>query len=133
MPYELTFRRQVAIATRDAYINECCVGGDVVLDQLLPSLREAYSGIVSNQEDWGWFAWFEKSGVKLAVDIFTMDAPNGEFQILVTSRRQRLLLGSKVHDTPELERLRQLFTAQLETWPVVGLEVERVDAESMAA
>lgn len=129
MPYALTFRKQVPIANRDLYINECCVGGDLVLDQLLPTLRKSYSGIFSNQEDWGWFAWFDKSGVKLAVDVFTTDSSLGEFQILLTSRRRRFLLGSKVQDTPELEQLRQLVSTELEAWPVTGLRVERVDGE----
>jgi hypothetical protein len=36
-----------------------------VLDGLLPVLRERYgSDPQSSQEDWGWFAWFEKSAVK---------------------------------------------------------------------
>jgi len=36
VPYELSFTKAVRIQDRDQYINECCVGGDVVRDELLP-------------------------------------------------------------------------------------------------
>jgi len=127
VPYALTFLKPVAIVNREQYINECCVGGDVVLDQVLPALRTVYGDVQSNQEDWGWFAWFEQSGVKLAVDVFTNDPESGEFRILLTSRKPRILLGAKVEDTPELDTLRLLVVRDLEAWPVAGLRIERVD------
>src|SRR5512145_1749084 len=99
MPYALTFRKPVVVTDREQYINDCCIGGDLVIDRLLPALRAKYGELQSNQEDWGWFAWFEQSGVKLAVDVFTHDEAAGEFQVLLTSRKPRLLLGAKVQDT----------------------------------
>ena len=61
MPYEISFTRPVLISDREQYINECCVGGDAVVDALLPAVRAAgYEDIQSNQEDWGWFIWFRK-------------------------------------------------------------------------
>lgn len=132
MPYIVSFVRPVQIADREQYINDCCVGGDVVLERLLPSLRGRYGAdLQSNQEDWGWFAWFGQSGVKLAVDVHTSDPDVGEFVVHLTSRRPRLLLGTKVQDTPELEQLRELVISQLESWPVERLSVERVDEKYM--
>ena len=131
MPYALTFRRQVPIVDREQYINECCVGGDLVLDRVLPAIRAAYQDLQSNQEDWGWFAWFQQSGVKLAVDVFTDDPEAGQFQMHLTSRKPRLLFGSKVEDTPELDTLRLLVVRELEAWPVEELRVQRVDANYM--
>jgi hypothetical protein len=133
MPYILTFLKPVTIADREQYINDCCIGGDVVLEQLLPALRERYGDLQSDQEDWGWFAWFEYSGVKLAVDVHTNDGDAGEFQIHLTSRRPRLLFGSKVQDTPELEALRELVVSKLQSWAVAKLEVESVDEKYMPA
>jgi hypothetical protein len=127
MPYALTFRGPVAPADLEQYINECCIGGDVVLEQLLPLLGERYGKLEPTQEDWGWFLWFEHAGVKLAVDVFTNDATTGEFQLHLTSRKPRFLLGARVQDTPELEALRELVVKGLEAWPVAGLEAERVD------
>lgn len=130
MPYIVSFVKPVVVPNRDHYINECCVGGDLVLEHLVPTLREHYGPDVHPvQEDWGWFAWFERDGVKLAVDVHTHDAEAGEFQIHLTSRRPRRLFGAKVEDTPELERLREHVVTGLDTWGVAGLSVERVDEQ----
>jgi len=66
MPYTLSFLKQVDIVDSEQYINDCCIGGDIVLEQLLPSLTARYIDLQSNQEDWGWFAWFEHSRNRLA-------------------------------------------------------------------
>lgn len=132
MPYVVSFVKFVQVTDPEQYINDCCVGGDIVLDRLLPALRERYgSAIRSNQEDWGWFAWFEQSGVKLAVDVHTNDHTLGEFQVHLTSRRPRILLGAKIQDTPELEQLRELIASQLLSWSVDRLIVERADEKYM--
>jgi len=132
MPYIIRFVKPVQIADPEQYINDCCIGGDIVLDRLLPALRERYGrDLQSNQEDWGWFAWFEQSDVKLAVDVHTDDHALGKFQLHLTSRRPRFLLGAKVQDTPELDQLRELLESQLLAWPVERLEVERVDEKYM--
>ncbi len=131
MPYIVSFVKFVAVVDREQYINDCCIGGDLVLEQLLPVLRERYGDLQSNQEDWGWFAWFEHSGVKLAVDVHTKDETAGEFQVHLTSRKPRLLLGATIQDTPELETLRELVASRLQAWSVARLEIERVDEKYM--
>jgi hypothetical protein len=127
MPYSVRFLKRVATAGREPYINECCVGGDVVLEQLLPALRERYGALEPTQEDWGWFAWFERDGAKLAVDVFTHDPQTGEFEIHLTSRQPRILRSAQVIDMPELEYLRDDVVARLQAWPVRELTVERLD------
>jgi hypothetical protein len=127
MPYAIHFVKPVTIVDREQYINHCCIGGDIVLEQLLPSLTERYGNLQSNQEDWGWFAWFEQSGVKLAVDVFTHDDAVGQFQIHLTSRKPRFLRPAKILDTVELESLRDLVIAKLQAWHVGDLKVEHVD------
>jgi hypothetical protein len=131
MPYEVSFAQKVEIKDRERYWNDCCIGGDVVLNQLLPIIRESYDGLESNQEDWGWFAWFEKSRVKLAVDVFTDDPESGEFRIHLTSRVARFLFGDKIEDTPELEELRSVVANELTSWGVQNLQVIRVDDRYM--
>ena len=116
MPYEVSFSKRVPIVDREQYINECCVGGDVVVDQLLPSVRARYTDVQTNQEDWGWFIWFRKGQVKLAIDVFTEDPDQGFFRIHLTSRTRHLLLFDRVVDTPELEELRTLVQTELSTW-----------------
>jgi hypothetical protein len=124
MPYEIAFTRQVAISDREQYINECCVGGDAVIDRLLPAVRERYQDIETNQEDWGWFIWFKKGAVKLAIDVHTDDGDAGEFRIRLTSQTKRFL-GYKEEDTPELEELRALVESELLSWSATGLRTER--------
>lgn len=127
MPYTLTFSKQVAIADAGLYINDCCIGGDVVLDHVLPALREKYGDrLQSNQEDWGWFAGFEDGPIKLAVDISTGD-DRSQFQMLLTSRRPRFILSDKVEDGAELGALRELIVQRLTAWPVANLQVQRVN------
>ena len=132
MPYIVGFSKAVQGADPALYINDCCIGGDVVLDRLLPVLRVNYGeNLQANQEDWGWFTWFDKSAVKLAVDIHTDDHEKWEFQVHLTSSRQRFLFGPKVQDTPELEELRDLVMSQLKSWPVTNLTTARVDEKYM--
>src|SRR5687768_16140774 len=115
MPYEVAFSKPIGISDREQYINDCCVGGDIVVDRLLPAIRQRYTGIQTNQEDWGWFIWFRKSGVRLAVDVFTDDPDTGAFRIRLTSTIKKLLF-EKVADTPELDELRALVESELRKW-----------------
>lgn len=122
MPYEIAFKRAVSIVDREQYLNECCVGGDAVVDAMLPAVRDRYQDIESNQEDWGWFIWFKKGAVKLAIDVHTDDGDAGEFRIRLTSQTRRLF-GYKEADTPELEELRALVESELRKWSATVLSV----------
>jgi hypothetical protein len=131
MPFSIRFRKPVDVTVAEPYINDCCIGGDVVLEHLLPALRQTYGDLEPTQEDWGWFVWFEHVGVKLAVDVFTQDPLTNEFEIHLTSRKARLLRSARVVDTPELEALRRRVVSSLEAWPVTSLIVERLDEKHM--
>lgn len=127
MPYEIAFTRPVHISDREQYINECCVGGDAVVEALLPAVRERYADIQTNQEDWGWFIWFKKGPVKLAIDVHTDDGDAGAFRIRLTSQTKRLI-GYKEADTAELDELRALVEAELRTWSATDVTVEKEPA-----
>jgi hypothetical protein len=124
MPYEIAFTRQVPLGDREQYINDCCIGGDVVVDALMPAVQARYSDIQSSQEDWGWFIWFKKGAVKLAIDVHTDDADAGEFRIRLTSRTKKFL-GYKEADTPELDELLTLVEAELRRWSADKIAVTR--------
>jgi hypothetical protein len=128
MPYEVSFMKKVEIADREEYINECCIGGDLVVNQLLPAVRVRYADIQTNQEDWGWFIWFREGQVKLAIDVFTEDPDQGLFRLHLTSRTRRLLLFDKVVDTPELEDLRTLVQTELTAWAGDTVRVRHLDS-----
>jgi len=129
VPYRITFKKQLDITEPEQYINDCCVGGDLVLDHLLPSLRGPYQAVQADQEDWGWFAWFEQDGVKLSIDVHTEDAQTGEFVMLLTSSLPNRFFGSRIEDTPSLEVVKALVEEALAAWLVEALTVERTDNE----
>ena len=123
MPYEVSFAKPLVIADRAHYMNDCCVGGDAVIGQLLPLIRIRYADIRTNQEDWGWFIWFRKGHVRLAVDIFTEDSEHGLFRIHLISRTQRLFLFDTVVDTSELEELCKLVESVLTDWGASAIQI----------
>lgn len=129
MPYQLSFTHPVVVGNRADYINECCVGGDIVLDQLLPALRERYGDVAADEEDWGWFAWFDEGNVRLAVDVFTDDPEAGAFRIHLTSRTRRLLVVAKAVDTPELDVLRDIVVDALAAWIGSRPAVTRIERD----
>ena len=131
MPYEISFAKHVTISDRDQYINECCVGGDVVVGWLLPSVRDRYTNTQTNQEDWGWFIWFRKDRVRLAIDVFTDDPEQGLFRILLTSTTKRFLWFDAVVDTPELDELRVLVKSELARWGARAIKIDHVDSNYM--
>jgi hypothetical protein len=131
MPYALTFHLQAAVQDPDKYINDCCVGGDIVLDKIEPTMKKMYTAVEANQEDWGWFAWMEKDSVKLAVDIFNEDTESMSFRVHITGRRSRWVLPDKVEDTAELEELKTMVVSLLQELPVQALAIERVDSKYM--
>jgi hypothetical protein len=128
MPYEISFTKQLSISDRDQYINECCIGGDVVVNQLLPQIRERYTEIQTNQEDWGWFIWFRQGKAALAIDVFTEDPQQGFFRIHLTSRLKRLFVVNSVVDTAELEELRALVESELTAWGGRAITVIALDS-----
>jgi len=116
MPYELSFTKHLEVPNRARYINECCIGGDVVSAALLPALRGRYGEVDSGEEDWGWFIWSTSDGLRLAVDIFTDDDLLGRFRARIATSKRRPVFGWKEIDTAALEELRQIVDAGLTAW-----------------
>ena len=112
MPIILEFTRAVMVSDRDHYINECCVGGDIIVDALLPAVRERFDEVESAQEDWGWFIWSKRGQLLFAIDVFTDDAEAGRFRVCLTTRVKRLF-GYKDVDAPELDELRSFVEGEL--------------------
>jgi len=129
MPYEVSFKKRVPSKDREKYINYGCIGGDVVVERLLPSVRARYTHVQTNQEDWGWFIWFRKGAVRLAIDVHTDDPDDGAFRVRLTSRVRRLFVFDSVVDTHELDDLRTLVTTELRAWAGGNVAVSRVDRD----
>jgi len=131
MPYEIVFARDLPPLDGEQYINECCIGGDIVVNQLLPAVRARYTDVETNQEDWGWFIWFRQVNVRLAIDVFTDDPVNGIFRMHLTSRTKRWLLPDTVVDTVELEELLSLVTSELAAWSASDVTITRLNRDYM--
>ena len=126
MPYELNFNASVTVPDASIYINDCCWGGDVLRDRLLPKVSGTYQRIQTEQEDWGWFIWFSDGETQLAIHIHCDDIPRCKFRIHLTSRRKRFLLSSVVTDTPELERLREVVMQDIDRWTGAPAVIEHI-------
>lgn len=130
MPYEITFRKVVSRLDPDEYINDCCIGGDIVSSWFEPQVRELYEHVETNQEDWGWFLWFRQADTRLAIDIFTDDPELGEFRIHLTARRPKWFVLSKTVDTPELEALRDLVMHRLAEVGAESLSIRKLQLDA---
>jgi len=128
MPYEITFSKRLNVSDREQYLNDCCIGGDVLLDVLLPELRKTYGGLMTNQEDWGWFAWFRDRDVRLSVDVFCDDPETGSYRIHLTSRVPKWIFGERTEDTAELESLRGRVIHYLAAWLGGTPQATRIEA-----
>jgi hypothetical protein len=123
----MSFTAPMTVSDSSIYTNDCCWGGDVIRDRLLPIISGSYHGIQTEQEDWGWLIWFSERETRLAIDIHCDDIPGRKFRIHLTSRRKRFLWTSVATDTPELERLRGVVMREIERWIGVSAAIERID------
>ena len=123
MPYILQFTKPVAITDREQYINECCVGGDRIVEALMPAVRERYQDIESAQEDWGWFIWCKQGPLLLAIDVFTDNAEAGQFRVCLTTRVKRFF-GYRDADTPALDELRAFVESALRDIGATNITLE---------
>lgn len=130
MPYQIEFSKPVALGSTEHYFNECCYGGDIVSQELLPLIAAHYNSIRAEQEDWGWFIWFRDAEISLAVDIFCDDPSRGTFRIHLNSSKRRWLWFRRTTDTPELERLKDLVVEKLSSWVGRSLDVRQFDVDA---
>lgn len=119
MAYEIQFRANLTPPDPDIYINECCWGGDVIRDRLLPKIQQHFPDCFTEQEDWGWFIWIRRDPILLAVDIYCDDSTNGEFRIHVSARKKKWFSFSAPADVPEVDELKRLVTQELSEWAEV--------------
>ena len=126
MAYEISFSKKIESQNTDQYYNVCCWGGDVVRDELFPLVKENFQNVRTHQEDWGWFIWFRQGSVYLTINIHCDDPESGEFRIHLTSRMRKFLWFETIADTPELERVREMVTARIQSW-AGNCRIERIE------
>ena len=124
MPYQIEFSKQLNVKDTTDYFNDCCIGGDLVAEQFLAKVRQNYADVQFNQEDWGWFIWFKRGKIKLAIDIFTEDFSQGKFKIHLTSRTKKWLVFDSEENSPELDEVRDMVVGVLAEWTGQPCSVE---------
>ena len=111
MPYEISFSKKLSLPTDEHYINDCCVGGDFILEQLLPQVKNAYANIASAQEDWGWFIWCNQGKTHCAIEVCCEDIQTGHYLIHLhahTKQTRWLLFTRRTEDRASLDTLHTL-------------------------
>jgi hypothetical protein len=131
LPYEISFRKRLDVSDPEIYFNDCCWGGDIIVERLLPAISSSYEHVQSDQEDWGWFIWFRRGAVLLGIDVFTEIPEEGSFLIHITARRKRWLIFDSIVDGPELEDIKALVLKNLESWTDSPAKVTHLDAHYM--
>ena len=116
MPYEVCFTKKLEIKDLPVYINECCWGGDVVRDRLLPSIEAGFGEVQTHQEDWGWFIWIRRERSSMDVDIFCDDPAEGRFRMHISLRVHGFLSLRYLDDSEELRELLTMVCAKIEAW-----------------
>ena len=129
MPYEVSFTLPGLSVPDDAdYINECCWGGDVIAERVLPEVRQRYQGVETGQEDWGWYVWIDVEDERLEIDISCDSPEKAEFRVHLVSLRRRRILPNVILDLPALDELKDLVVPILEAWSARPCAITRLEA-----
>jgi hypothetical protein len=90
-----------------------------------------YTDVMADQEDWGWFIWFKKDDINLAIDICS-DSKEGDFRIHLSAARVRWFGLSRraAEDTPEVEALLDKVKQLLSEW-AGNIAIVRTDRDFM--
>jgi hypothetical protein len=121
MAYEIEFATDVSVTDPEIYINDCCWGGDVVRDRLLPivSTTRVYDSVRTGQEDWGWFLWMRLGKELTRVHIQCDDKDGGIFRIHVFGSVKQWLRWKDI-DTLEVERMNEVILNEIKKWGTIN-------------
>lgn len=93
MDFELLSERIYAGDGDEKYINDCCVGGDEILNSLALHLAGHFGvppeKLAIYQEDWGWALEFEKDGVSYHTGVANQSNEDGQTLFRVVGEAQR--------------------------------------------
>jgi hypothetical protein len=120
MAYQMEVTTKVHVVHPEIYINDCCWGGDVVCDRLLPAISATnlYESVKTGQEDWGWYIWMQQGRAMTRIHIQCDDKDAGEFRIQLFASKKRWLLWKDI-DTPDVERVHQLIISEIKKWGTI--------------
>jgi hypothetical protein len=120
MAYEIEFTAQISVANPNIYFNDCCWGGDVICERLLPFVRGRFSDIQTAQEDWGWFIWFRQGAVLLAIDIFCDEKESGRFRVHISANKKKWLIFRSAVGPPETAEIKEAVVGEIRKWGTIA-------------
>jgi hypothetical protein len=126
MAYEIEFRAKFTVADPEVYINDCCWGGDVIRNKLLPVVRAGFRDVQTSQEDWGWFIWMKRGTKRISIDIFCDDKEGGTFRIRIAGS-QKGWINRKPLDDSEVESIKNMVINEIGKFG----QIERVERISV--
>ncbi len=119
MPYDLRFSKAFKTEDKGQYLNECCVGGDIVLAEIQKApfvSLQANEKVSHGQEDWGWYLWFWRGNAKFEISICLDEDDNQEFRIHIIRQIKAGLFSKKMEDNEELKTIQNEVKVQIESW-----------------
>jgi len=113
--YEIEFTAKFTVDNPERYINDCCWGGDVIRDRLLPAVSGGYEKVQTGQEDWGWFIWMRHGKQRTHADIYCDDKVSGSYRIHIYGA-QRKWLRLKLVDGDDIDHVKSLTVNEIDKW-----------------
>jgi hypothetical protein len=127
MAYVIEFTATLNVSDPKIYINDCCWGGDVIRDGLLPVVSPEYEDVQTTQEDWGWFIWMRRGQQWSGVDIYCDDKESGAFRILISGWQRRWLRRKHV-EGDDLEHIKEVTVNEISKWGKI-IKVQRLSPD----
>jgi predicted small secreted protein len=118
MNFEWTVPKTFADIPEREYINDCCIGGDEILNQLKPDIASQMnvdkSKIEIYQEDWGWALEFSKDEVfySLGLNNNYEGGEKTDFAVVIEANRKvkKFLFTKSVEATNELNEFAEVIS-----------------------
>lgn len=132
MPFEIRFSKKLEIKDSDKYINECCIGGDLVLAEIEKAgfvSDKTNEKVSRGQEDWGWYLWFWRGNAKFEVNICfdnEEEVDPAGYRIHIIRQIKAGLFSKKMEDTDEVGEIKDEVKERIERWTGKPCVVEKI-------
>ena len=123
MDFEWLVPRMFKNIRERKYINLCCVGCDVILNELKPEIAEQMNldenPITIYQEDWGWALEFSKNGIDYLLAVSNSSEAESDETLFsayteATRKEKGLFLDKRVDTQDELESFSRIVSKSAE-------------------
>lgn len=123
MDFEIQVRQAFTANPEKKYINDCCVGGDEILnklkDEIASSMKMEVRNMTFYQEDWGWALEFSKNDFFYFLGISNLLEAHEDqtyFSVGTNAKRQvkKLIFNQLVEDDSESKKFSEIVKRSAE-------------------